>query len=67
MQNIMKATLEEVVEANERIRAGKAWELYDLKADPTETNNLAKERPEKTAELATMWEAWREDYKNKPK
>ena len=49
------------------VRAGKAWELYDLKADPTETNNLAKERPEKTAELAKMWEAWRQDYKNKPK
>ena len=49
------------------VRAGKAWELYDLKADPTETNNLAKERPEKTAELAGMWEAWREDYKKKPK
>jgi arylsulfatase A-like enzyme len=49
------------------VRAGKAWELYDLKADPTETNNLAKERPEKTAELAKMWEDWRKDYKNKPK
>jgi len=49
------------------VRAGKAWELYDLKTDPTETNNLAKERPEKTAELTKMWEAWREDYKNKPK
>jgi arylsulfatase len=49
------------------VRAGKAWELYDLKADPTETNNLAKERPKKTAELSKMWEAWREDYKNKPK
>ena len=48
------------------VRAGKAWELYDLKADPTETNNLAKERPEKTTELAKMWEAWREDYKKKP-
>jgi arylsulfatase A-like enzyme len=49
------------------VRAGKAWELYDLRADPTETNNLAKERPEKTAELAKMWEAWREDCKKKPK
>lgn len=40
------------------IRAGKSWELYDLKADPTETNNLAIERPEKTKELADMWEKW---------
>ena len=49
------------------VRAGKDWELYDLKADPTEMRDLAKERPEKTAELAQMWEDWRQDYKNKPK
>ena len=49
------------------VRAGKDWELYDLKTDPTEMNNLARERPEKTAELAQMWEEWRQDYKNKPK
>ena len=49
------------------VRAGKDWELYDLKADPTEMHDLAKERPEKTAELAQMWEDWRRNYKNKPK
>ena len=49
------------------VRAGKDWELYDLKTDPTEMNNLARERPEKTAELAQMWEDWRQNYKDKPK
>ena len=49
------------------VRAGKDWELYDLKADPTEMHDLAKERPEKTAELAQMWEDWRQNYKKKPK
>ena len=49
------------------VRAGKDWELYDLKTDPTEMHDLAKERPEKTAELAQMWEDWSQNYKNKPK
>ena len=48
------------------VRAGKSWELYDLKADPTETKNLAKERPKKTAELAQMWEDWNEECKKRP-
>ena len=40
------------------IRAGKKWELYDLRADPTETDDLAAKQPEKTEELAEMWERW---------
>jgi arylsulfatase A-like enzyme len=35
-----------------------AWELYNLVADPTEQNDLAKEQPELTAELAAEWMAW---------
>jgi arylsulfatase len=48
------------------VRAGKVWELYDLRADPTEVNNLAKQMPEKTAELSKMWEDWNEECKKRP-
>jgi len=48
------------------VRVGKTWELYDLKADPTETKNLAKERPKKTSELSKMWEDWNEECKIRP-
>ena len=37
---------------------GKSWELYVMGADTTETNNLAGQHPEKTGELAEMWERW---------
>jgi arylsulfatase len=35
-----------------------AWELYDLAADRSETNNLAAKKPEKARELAAQWQAW---------
>jgi arylsulfatase len=36
------------------------WELFDLANDPTETRNLATERPDKVRELSRAWEraAW---------
>jgi arylsulfatase len=42
------------------VREGRegAWELYDLKADRTEQNNLATAQPEKVKELAAQWQAW---------
>ncbi|WP_200331691.1 arylsulfatase [Leucobacter sp. L43] len=41
--------------------AGGAWELYHLGDDPTETRDLASQRPTQTAQLAERWraEAWR--------
>ena len=36
------------------------WELYDIREDPTERNNVASERPELVRELSAAWErsAW---------
>jgi arylsulfatase A-like enzyme len=44
------------------------WELYDLEADRTETNNLAAKYPEKVKQLADEWEriAWKSQVKPYP-
>ncbi len=42
------------------------WELYNMKTDRTEMNNLADQNPEKVAELAAKWEAWAKRAKVKP-
>ena len=33
-------------------------ELYDMKADRTEMNNLIDENPEKAKKLIEAWETW---------
>ena len=37
------------------------WELYDLKKDPGETNDLSSEYPEKVQEMIALWERYRKD------
>lgn len=37
---------------------GQEWELYNLADDRTETRNLAEKRPDKTRELAAIWQTW---------
>jgi arylsulfatase len=37
----------------------KPFELYNLTTDPTETNNLATENPEKAGELEKMFLEWK--------
>ncbi len=37
------------------------WELFDMQADRTETNDLSKRYPEKVRKLATIWKAWAAD------
>lgn len=38
--------------------ANRAWELYNLATDRTETVNLASKYPARTDSLATLWTAW---------
>jgi arylsulfatase len=42
------------------VRRGRnnAWELYDLKADRTEMNNLAAAQPERVQQMTTFWNTW---------
>jgi arylsulfatase len=37
------------------------WGLYNLSNDPSETNNLAKQQPEKFAEMLQLWESYSKD------
>jgi arylsulfatase len=38
--------------------ASKAWELYDLADDATETRNLAALHPDVVKDLAAKWQEW---------
>ncbi|MBI2477308.1 MAG: sulfatase-like hydrolase/transferase, partial [Planctomycetia bacterium] len=42
-----------------RPRHDEAWQLFDLEADGTETNDLAQREPMKLAELTSRFEVWR--------
>ena len=42
--------------------AGNAWELYDLKTDRAEQNNMAAKMPEKTKELSELWQKQTDAY-----
>jgi arylsulfatase A-like enzyme len=38
-----------------------AWQLYDLSADPGETDDLAASNPDKLAELLGLWDRYVEE------
>lgn len=44
------------------VRKGRTgpWQLYDMKGDRTEMNDLAAAQPERVRELAAAWQAWAE-------
>ncbi len=41
-------------------RKGKPWELYNLKVDPTESNDLSAEDSTTTVQLTSIWLEWAE-------
>ena len=43
-----------------------AWELYDLKADRSELNDLSEKHPERARQMAEKWEAWAIEANAKP-
>ena len=45
----------------------KQWELYDLKKDRTEVNDLAASKPEMVKELTGKWMAWAKETGNRVK
>ncbi len=54
-------------EGNRAVRSGKwklvaqhkqPWELYDLEADRTETNNLAEKQPERVEQMKALYQRW---------
>jgi arylsulfatase A-like enzyme len=44
-----------------------AWELYDLRSDRTELNDLATAHPERVADMAAQYEAWAQRCGVKPR
>ena len=38
------------------------WDLYNLKEDPVETTNLAKDYPEKLNELEKQFHTWKSSF-----
>ncbi|MEZ4773232.1 MAG: arylsulfatase [Bacteroidia bacterium] len=40
----------------------KAWELYSLTDDPTETRDLASQNPDRVRELTQLWDTWAREH-----
>jgi arylsulfatase A-like enzyme len=53
-------------ERHKLVQYGKSdWELYDLVADPTETNNLAANHPDIVQTLSDQWQTWWDNGRDK--
>ncbi|MDE0864154.1 MAG: sulfatase-like hydrolase/transferase [Rubripirellula sp.] len=45
-----------------RTKPGEKWQLFDLKRDPSETDNQATVQPEKLAELIHEFKSWQAEF-----
>ena len=49
------------------VKLGKSpWELYNLKTDRTELNNLADKHPDRVEKMTQLWQDWMTSCKQKP-
>ena len=49
-----------------RSKTKSEWELYDMDADRTETNDLASKNTERVHTMGNAWEAWYKRCTGKP-
>lgn len=45
----------DTIHADDLVELDKTWELYDLRSDPAECHDLAKEQPDKLKEMVDLW------------
>jgi arylsulfatase len=43
---------------HEALVSARKWQLFNLASDPTELNDLAKQYPDKLAEMLTLWQSY---------
>jgi len=46
-----------------KLKDSSSWEMYNLREDPAELNDLAAEMPEKVSSLQTLYENWKNNRK----
>lgn len=50
-----------VASSSPRISGHGEWELYNMRVDKTETQDLSQEKPDVVTELAALYEQWWSD------
>ena len=66
-QKLGEEAVELVIEAVADNKKEAKWELYDMKKDPNELNDLAENNSEKVEQLAQLWQQEEKEHLRKSK